>query len=179
MPVPLFVCQANCCRSVLARYLYEHLFPQAHALGAGLEAGDQINARAAEMLHAWGIDCGGHHPLQLRRPLCDQAGAIFVMDPEHVRRLLAEHGGDLAHKTYLFADPFSLPRSFRHGEYRVPDPSFERRPVAELLTEFGWFRERVDEIHEVMLGRGRAVVPATRYLDKLEELDEANRRAAA
>jgi protein-tyrosine-phosphatase len=34
-PVPLFVCYANCCRSVLAKYLYESLFPGSRALSAG------------------------------------------------------------------------------------------------------------------------------------------------
>jgi len=163
----------------MARYLYENQFPQAHALSAGFEAGYAINGRAAAMLHAWGIDCGGHQPRQLRRPLCDHADAIFVMEPEEVPRLLAEYGYDLAGKTYLFADPFSQPRSFRQGEYRVEDPSFDRRPVAELVREFAWFRTRVDEIHEVMVGRGKAVVPAARYLDRLAELEEATRRAAA
>jgi protein-tyrosine phosphatase len=179
MPVPMFLCHANCCCSVLARYLYEHQFPQAHALSAGFEAGYAINGRAAAMLHAWGIDCGGHQPRQLRRPLCDHADAIFVMEPEQVRRLLNEYGYDLARKTYLFADPFSLPRSFRQGAYRVEDPSFDTRPVGELLQAFGWFRKRVEEIHEVMLGRGEVVVPAARYLDRLAELDEPTRRLAA
>jgi protein-tyrosine-phosphatase len=54
--VPLFVCHANGCRSVLARYLYEHLCPGAFALSAGLEVGDEIKGRAREMLRAWGID---------------------------------------------------------------------------------------------------------------------------
>jgi protein-tyrosine phosphatase len=175
----MFLCHANCCRSVLARYLYEHLFPQAHALSAGFEAGYAINGRAAAMLHAWGIDCGGHQPRQLRRPLCDHADAIFVMEPEQVRRLLAEYGQDLARKTYLFADPFSQPRSFRQGEYRVEDPSFDTRPVADLLRDFAWFRKRVEDIHEVMVGRGEPVVPAARYLDRLADLEDPPRRLAA
>jgi protein-tyrosine-phosphatase len=179
MPVPLFLSQANCCRSVLARYLYEHLFPQAHALSAGFEAGYAINGRAAAMLHAWGIDCGGHQPRQLRRPLCDHAEAIFVMEPNQVRRLLNDYGYDLARKTYLFADPFSHPRTFRQGEYRVEDPSFDMRPVTDLLRDFGWFRKRIGDIHEVMVGRGDPVVPAARYLDRLAELEEPGRQRAA
>ena len=54
---PLFVCHANCCRSVLACYLYRHLCNNAPALSAGLEVGDRINDRAQRMLREWGIEC--------------------------------------------------------------------------------------------------------------------------
>jgi protein-tyrosine-phosphatase len=167
MAVPLFVCHANCCRSVLARYLYENLCPGAPALSAGVEVGDEINDRAAAMLRSWGIDPAGHRPRQIDRPLCDRADSIFLMGPEYLRRLLAEHGEDLAAKAYLFADPFSLPRSFRRDEYLVYDPSFDDRPVAALLREFAWLRERVVQIHEALQGRGRALVPAERYREIL------------
>lgn len=39
-PVPLFVCHANCSRSVLASYLYRDLCPGAPVLSAGLERGE-------------------------------------------------------------------------------------------------------------------------------------------
>ena len=51
---PLFVCHANCCRSVLACYLYRHLCDRAPALSAGLEAGERINDRAERMLRSVG-----------------------------------------------------------------------------------------------------------------------------
>ena len=44
--VPLFVCHANCCRSVLACYLYRHLCNSAPARSAGLEPGERISDRA-------------------------------------------------------------------------------------------------------------------------------------
>src|SRR5258707_7694955 len=69
MPTPLFVCHANCCRSVLARFLYEHLCPGCPALGAGTSAGDVINDRAEAMLRGWGIEPAEHIPRQLDRPL--------------------------------------------------------------------------------------------------------------
>jgi hypothetical protein len=90
------------------------------------------------------------------------------MGPEYLRRLLAEHGADLAAKAYLFADAFRLPRSFRRGAYLVYDPSFDGRPVAELLREFRWFRRRVRQVHAALHGDGRALVPASRYLPLLE-----------
>ena len=43
---PLFICYANCCRSVLAYYLYRHLHADDPALSAGLFAGECINDRA-------------------------------------------------------------------------------------------------------------------------------------
>ena len=81
------------------------------------------------MLRHWGIDASGHCPRQVDRELCDQASAIFVMAPAHLRRLLRLYGEDLDRKSYLFADPFSQPRSFYPGEYKVYDPSFDPRPT--------------------------------------------------
>ena len=48
--MPLFLCHANCCRSVLASYLYRHLCPGARALSAGLEPGERTSDRALAML---------------------------------------------------------------------------------------------------------------------------------
>ena len=73
METPLFICYANCCRSVLAYYLYRHLHADDPALSAGLFAGDCINDRALGMLRHWGIDASGHCPHQVDRQLCDQA----------------------------------------------------------------------------------------------------------
>ena len=98
---PLFVCHANCCRSVLARYLYRHLCRKAPALSAGLEAGERINDRAERMLREWGIDASAHSPLKLSRDLCAEAGAIFVMGPSYLHRVIWEYGEDLADKAYL------------------------------------------------------------------------------
>jgi protein-tyrosine-phosphatase len=166
-PTPLFICYANCCRSVLAKYLYEHLFPGTHALSAGIAAGGEINDRASAMLQHWGIDAGGHKPRQLDPALCDEADAIFLMGPEYLRRMLESYGEDLAAKAYLFADPFTMPRSFSNGEYLVYDPSFEKRPIPDLANEFSWFRERIVQIHEALCNGRRKLVPAARYLDIL------------
>src|SRR6266700_4017387 len=81
---PLFVCHANCCRSVLACYLYRHLCNKAPALSAGLEVGERINDRAERMLREWGIDASAHRPLKLSRNLCAEATAIFVMGPSYL-----------------------------------------------------------------------------------------------
>ncbi|HEV3256747.1 MAG TPA: hypothetical protein VG013_07710 [Gemmataceae bacterium] len=167
MAVPLFVCHANCCRSVLAQYLYETLCPGTMALSAGISPGDEINDRAAAMLRCWGIDAGGHLPKAVDRSLCDRADGIFTMGPEYLRQVLDQCGTDLAAKAYLFADPFSVPQSLQHGEYFVFDPSFENRPVAELVAEFDWFRERVLQIHDALNGEGKTLVPASHYLSLL------------
>jgi protein-tyrosine-phosphatase len=162
--LPLFVCHANCCRSVLAKYLYEHLFPHNRALSAGIEVGEEINDRACAMLRYWSIAAAGHKPRRIDRGLCDEADAIFLMGPDYLRILLDRHGTDLASKAYLFADPFSVPQSFAHGEYLVYDPSFEERPISELAGQFSWFRERIVQIHEALCGRSQALVSATQYL---------------
>ena len=168
MPIPLFVCHSNCCRSVLAHYLYEKLCDAGGALSAGVEAGDEINNRADAMLRWWGIDASGHRPRQLDRFLCDRGDAIFVMSPRYLARILAEYGRDLASKCYLFEDPCRMPVGFENGEYRVSDPSLDPRPVSELVAEFSWFRSRILEIGAALNHREGGFVPASRYLKLLE-----------
>ena len=170
MAVPLFVCHANCCRSVLAKYLYEHLFPGYQALSAGVEVGDEINDRAAAMLRHWEIDASAHRPRRIDRDLCDRAGAIFLMGPEYLRRLLQEYGRDLAAKAYLFADPFRLPTSLADEEYLVYDPSFEERPIQELVAEFAWFRDRLLQIQRAFSQKEprQKLVPAAEYFKLLQ-----------
>jgi protein-tyrosine-phosphatase len=168
--VPLFVCHANCCRSVLARYLYVHLCQQP-AASAGLDAGDRINDRAEAMLQCWGIDARAHRPLQLTRSMCAAAGAIFVMGPSYLHRLVYEYGEDLAGKSYLFADPFTKPMSFSGGQYKVFDPSFDPRPAEELAREFEWMREQVIEIKQALTGNGQRLVPLSEYLELCKRVD--------
>jgi hypothetical protein len=171
MPVPLFVCHANCCRSVMAEYLYRSL--GSVALSAGVEVGAELNDRAAGMLRCWGIDATEHRPKRVTREMCEDAGAIFVMGPSYLARLLGEHGWDLAWKCYLFADPFSVPDGFAAGEFLVHDPSFDMRPPEELIREFAWFRRRVAEIQANLEEEGpesKRLVPATRYSGLLEDM---------
>jgi protein-tyrosine-phosphatase len=168
---PLFICYANCCRSVLAYYLYRHRHADDPALSAGLYPGDCINDRALDMLRFWGIDASGHCPRQVDRELCDLADAIFVMAPAHLRRLLSRCGEDLDQKSYLFADPFSQPRSFHLGAYKVYDPSFDPRPIGQLVQEYHWMRERVQQIGQAMRSRGKVLVAASEYRPLIEMVD--------
>lgn len=169
MATPLFVCHANCCRSVLAKFLYEHLCPGLYALSGGVEVGDEINDRAAAMLRFWGIDASSHQPRRIDRGLCDRADAIFLMGPEYLRRLLKEYGNDLAAKAYLFADPFKRPQAMDDATYLVYDPSFDDQPVEELVLEFDWFRQRLLEIERALHTREKLkrLIPATKYIDLL------------
>jgi hypothetical protein len=105
------------------------------------------------------------------RELCDQADAIFVMAPAHLSRLLSRCGEDLDQKTYLFADPFSLPRSLQRGAYKVYDPSFDRRPVEELVRACHWMRERVQQIGLALRGGGDTLIAASRYRPLIEMVD--------
>jgi protein-tyrosine-phosphatase len=167
---PLFVCHANCCRSVLARYLYVDLC-KAPALSGGLDAGEQINDRAEKMLREWGIDASAHRPSKLTRDLCAKADAIFVMGPSFLHRMVWEYGDDLAEKSYLFADPFTRPLSFANAEYAVRDPSFDARQAGELVKEFAWMRERVLQIQRALRGEGKALVPLSEYLELCKTVD--------
>lgn len=165
MTGPLFVCHANCARSVLACYLYRHLSNDAPAGSAGLEPGERISDRAAALLSSWGIDASAHVPAKLSSDLCETADAIFVMAPSYLHRMLCEYGHEHASKSYLFADPFTIPTSFASGEYRVSDPSFDDRSTHELRRELTWMRERVLQIRLALLGDGRRLVAASEYLD--------------
>ena len=155
----------------MAYYLYRHLHGDSPAASAGLVAGECINDRALGMLRHWGIDASGHCPRQVNRELCDQASAIFVMAPAHLHRLLRLFGEDLDRKTYLFADPFSQPRSFHPGEYKVYDPSFDQRPIEELVRACRWMRERVQQIGLALRSEGRNLVAASEYLSLLKAVD--------
>ena len=169
----MFVCHANCCRSVLARYLYIHLC-KAPALSAGLDAGEQINDRAEGMLREWGIDASAHRPSTLTRNVCAKADAIFVMGPSYLHRMVWAYGEDLAEKSYLFADPFTRPVSFGGREYFVSDPSFDARPAGELVKEFEWMRERVRQIRRALRGAGRPLVPLSEYLHLCKTVDRGS-----
>ena len=168
--IPLFVCHANCRRSVLASYLYRQLCPAITVLSAGLDPGERTSDTALAMLACWGVDATGHQPTKLDRRRCEEASAIFVMAPPYIRRLLLEYGRDLADKTYLYGEPFSRPESFP-PEHTVPDPSFDPRPTQELVEQFTWMRERTLHIGRSLLGRGRPLVATSSYLDLLETVD--------
>ena len=171
---PLFVCHANCCRSVLACYLYRHLCNGGPARSAGVEVGGQIDDRAQRMLGEWGIDASAHRPQQLSRTLCTEAIAIFVMAPSYLHRVAWEYGEDLADKAYLFADPFTIPVSLGKGESMVADPSFDNRPTRELLKEYEWMRERVLQIRLALLGDGRRRVPLRAYFELCKTVDRGS-----
>jgi len=168
--IPLFVCHANCSRSMMAAYLFRDI-ARAPALSAGMEVGERPAARALEMLAYWGIDASAHRPRQIDRAVCDEAGAIFVMAAPYLRRLLIEYGEDLGVKSYLFADPFTRPVCFDHREYAVNDPTWDTRATSDLCAEHAWMRDRVAEIDEALRGRGRPLAPATGYLDLLAGVD--------
>ena len=174
MSGPLFVCHANCSRSVLAYYLYRHLCNNAPGRSAGLEPGERISERVETLLREWGIDASGHRPSKLSRDLCMEADAIFVMAPSYLYRLLWEYGEDHANKAYLFADPFSRPVSFANGEYRVHDPSFDHRPPSDVLPGLAWMRERVLQIRLALLGDGPRLLPASEYVELCKTVDRTS-----
>lgn len=168
--IPLFVCHANCSRSMMAAYLFRDI-ARAPALSAGMEVGERPAARAVEMLAYWGIDANEHRPRQIDRAVCNEAGAIFVMAAPYLRRLLIEYGEDLGVKSYLFADPFTRPTCFAHREYAVNDPTWDTRAASDLCAEHAWMRDRVAQIDEALHRRGRPLVPAASYLDLLADVD--------
>jgi hypothetical protein len=159
----------------MAQYLYQDL-TGSPALSAGVEVGEEINDRAAAMLSCWGIDARGHRPQRVDRRLCDEAHAILAMGPGYLVRSLDRFGRDLAPKSHLFANPFVLPEGFEGDAFLVYDPSFDLRPPGELVQEFEWFRRRVVEIHHALLSGRPLLVPASRYLDRLDAISFDPRR---
>jgi hypothetical protein len=153
---PLFVCHANASRSMLAAYLYQHLCG-APALSAGVYVGELAAPTSVALLALWGIDASAHRPTQLTRGLW---------------RILMDYGGDLADKTYLFADPFTRPSGLDNGEYQVNDPGFDPRPLWQIVPDYAWMRERVLAIRLAMLGQSPwRLIPAAEYLDVLSSVE--------
>jgi hypothetical protein len=93
------------------------------------------------------------------------------MAPAHLQYLLRFYGEDLNRKTYLFADPFSKPRSFHLGEYKVYDPSFDRRSIEELVRACHWMREMVQQIGQELRSGDRALVAASQYRPLIRTVD--------
>ena len=91
--------------------------------------------------------------------------------PAHLHRLLGSYGEDLDRKTYLFADPFSLPQSLPPGAYKVYDPSWDPRPVGELVQAYLWMRERVRQIGQALRSGDKALVAASRYRPLIPTVD--------
>jgi len=133
-----------------------------------MEAGEQLNDRAAAMLTWWRIDASRHKPRHIDRALCDRASFIFLMGPEYLLRLTRTYGSDLLDKSYLFADPFTLPESFKNQEYLVYDPSFDNCSVDDLIQKCLWFRDRVLQIHHAIKSGAHDLIPARRYENILE-----------
>jgi hypothetical protein len=84
------------------------------------------------------------------------------------------YGEDLGRKSYLFADPFRLPRSFPPGAYKVYDTSFDPRPVEELVRECQWMRRRVQQIGEALRGGGGSLVAASQYRTLNQTIDSVD-----
>lgn len=55
----------------------------------------------------------------------------------------------------------------------MPDPSFDERPVEELVEEFAWMPTRLLQIHQAFLGRGSPLIAADTYLNRLDAVDPA------
>ena len=68
-------------------------------------------------------------------------------------------------------NPFSQPRSFHCGEYKVYDPSFDPRSIEELVHACGWMRERVQQLGLALRSTGNTLVAASRYLPLIETVD--------
>ena len=167
--VPLFVCHANRCRSVLARYLYVHLC-QAPAASAGLDAGEWINDRAEGMLHCW-------VSMRTRTGLCNFRAACA---PQPARSsswglILAPPGLRVPAKTLPTSVTCSRTRSrtgvLQQRHCKVVDPSFDARLSADLAREFEWMRERVIQIRKSLLGQGQRLVPLSEYLALCKTVD--------
>jgi hypothetical protein len=73
-----------------------------------------------------------------------------------------------------------MPRSlayylYRHlhadAAYKVYDPSFDPRPVKELVRANLWMRERVQQIGQALQGGDNALVAASRYRALIQTVD--------
>ena len=98
--VPLFVCHAHCCRSVLASFLYRQLC-RATVLSAGLSRGSEP-ATGRLACWCWGIDAAGISR-QGESPAVRPGGRHLCDGSSVSAPSLIEYGEDLAGKAYLYA----------------------------------------------------------------------------
>jgi len=62
-------------------------------------------------------------------------------------------------------------QNYWNGPYKVYDPSFDPRPVEELVHACGWMRERVQQIGLALRNTGNTLVAASQYLPLIETVD--------
>ena len=124
-PEVLFVCLANICRSPMAEVLW-----RAAAAGrrrpiavasAGLEAepGRAADATCIELMAVRGLDLSDHRATRFRVELAVDCELILVMEPAHVRRILAL-APQLSGRVHLLG---------RWGPGAIADP-YRREPEA-------------------------------------------------
>jgi protein-tyrosine-phosphatase len=94
VPLILFVCTGNTCRSPMAEYLFRERYAAGHGWrvgSAGTHAVDGCPAsdEAVKALNEVNIDLRGHRSSQLTQALVDAADLIVVMTEGHRQNCLA------------------------------------------------------------------------------------------
>lgn len=105
LPLYLFVCTGNTCRSPMAMAMFNHKYSHiAHALSCGVTASGRtpIAKEAAEVLKGRGVapdEYAGHISRPASRELLESADRIIGMTGDHANYLMMHHP-DLAGKIY-------------------------------------------------------------------------------
>jgi len=144
----LVVCQGNICRSPVAEALLKRALPDKQIQSAGLQAmvGHGVEATAAEIATAAGLDVSEHQARQLSAEHAQWADLILVMS-QNQRRMLGQLAPSAMGKSLLLGHWIRATGTRANNGQDIPDPYKKSRDVFEHVHKL------MDEAVQLWVGK--------------------------